>query len=235
MIPDFTELFSDLPDLFGIVYAVYTLVMFVVSIGTYVFQSLGFYTIAKRRGIRNPWLSWLPVGNLWILGCISDQYQYVAKGKIKNKRKSLLVLDLLMLISAVALVVLYTVAIIGLIGGAMDAEGFEYMDQSAIAMLLAVIAIALAVCGMSIAATIITYFALYDLYSSCDPKNNVLYLVLNIFVSITLPIFVFICRNKDLGMPPRKTEQPTFIPQAEPQESWNPVDSEPEPWDHNAE
>ena len=45
-------------------------------------------------------------------------------------------------------------------------------------------------------------------------RTVVLYLVLSIFFNITMPIFLFICRNKDEGMPPRKTE-PEIIPQPE--------------------
>jgi hypothetical protein len=41
---------------------------------------------------------------------------------------------------------------------------------------------------------------MYDLYCSCDPDSSVLYLGLSILVNIG-PIFYFIFRNKDLGMP----------------------------------
>ena len=53
----------------------------------------------------------------------------------------------------------------------------------------------------------------------------VLYLILNIFVSITLPIFIFICRNQDLGMPPKKAEEP--VAPVEPEPAWLPQPEEP--------
>ena len=53
------------------------------------------------------------------------------------------------------------------------------------------------------------YMALYDVYTSCDPHNNVLYLVLGILFGFLTPIFLFVNRNKDEGMPPRK-EQPQY-------------------------
>ena len=76
----------------GVFLVLYLLIMFFTtafSLVCYVLQSYGLYTIANRRGIRNSWLAWVPVGNMWILGSISDQYQYVAKGKVKNRRKLL--------------------------------------------------------------------------------------------------------------------------------------------------
>lgn len=227
--PDFSgEFFEN--NIVGIFYLIYMLVVMAVGVGSYVFQSLGFYTIAKRRGIKKPWLSWLPVGNLWILGCISDQYQYVVKGKIKNKRKALLVLSILMSLLTVVLLVLY-VAFIWIV-----IEDSHSLDAAGAAVFFALIPVSLAVSGISIAVTVITYIALYDLFTSCDPKNNLLYLLLSIFVSITMPIFIFVCRNKELGMPPRKQNPAAFIP-PEPVEMppWRPVQNTADPWDNSEE
>jgi len=73
------------------------LLTFVLTIVMYILQSLGIYTIAQRRGIRNPWMAWLPVTNMWILGSIADQYRYVACGQIRNRRKVLLGMSIAML------------------------------------------------------------------------------------------------------------------------------------------
>ena len=54
---------------------VVVLIALAVSLTTYILGSIGNYTIAKRRGIRNPWLAWIPLAHLWITGCISAQYQ----------------------------------------------------------------------------------------------------------------------------------------------------------------
>ena len=70
------------------------LLMLAFAVLSYVFQSLGMYTIAKRRGIHNPWLAWVPVGSSWLLGSISDQYHYVVKGEERSKRKVLLGLQI---------------------------------------------------------------------------------------------------------------------------------------------
>lgn len=200
-----------------IVYLLYFLTVSAVSIGTYVLQSVGFYTIAKRRGIKHPWLAWIPAGNLWILGSISDQYQYVVKGRVKNKRKALLILSILM---AVACVVMYALL------GAFLVQALAYDDSMLAAdhaamfnimgTALGMMAMLFVLSGLCIAVVVIQYIALNDLYRSCEPGNSVLYLLLSIFVNITLPVFVFICRNKDLGMPPRKPK--VHIPPEEPWE-----------------
>lgn len=189
----------------GIIFIFY-FIMMALSVAAYVFQSLSLYTIAKRRGIHNPWLSWLPVGNMWILGSISDQYQYVAKGRVRNRRKLLMGLTIGML---GALVLMYS----SVFGLALGLAG----ESGAIAggSLILLVLMALALCVVAVVAMVYQYISIYDLYASCEPSNAVLYLVLSIFFAVAMPIFFFICRKKDLGMPPRKTdvpEQPVLQP-----------------------
>ena len=62
------------------------------ALAMYVLKSVGLYTIARRRGLKNPWMAWVPVLNDWLLGSISDQYRYVVKGQIRNRRIVLLML-----------------------------------------------------------------------------------------------------------------------------------------------
>lgn len=201
----------DAIEVMFVLYLLYFLTVSAAGIGSYVLQSAGFYAIAKRRGIKRPWLSWLPVGNLWILGSISDQYQYVTKGRVKNKRKALLVLGILM---AVACVVMYALFGAFLVQALAYDDSMLAVDHTAMFNMmgtaLGMMATLFVLSGLSIAVAVIQYIALNDLYRSCDPGNSVLYLLLSIFVNITLPVFVFICRNKDLGMPPRK---PDTIPE----------------------
>ena len=58
------------------------------AIALYVLQSLGLYQIAQRRAIRHSWMSWVPVLNTWILGSLSDQYNYVVYRKFQIGRAS---------------------------------------------------------------------------------------------------------------------------------------------------
>ncbi len=165
----------------------------------YILQSLGLYTIAKRRGIHKPWLAWVPFGNMWILGSISDQYQYVVKGRVRNRRKVLLGLT-------VAIFVL-TIPISSGYLAMMASALFQNMQDGWYAVgvyMIGIILGALALFVTAIVAMVIEYVATYDLFASCEPANALLYLVLSILFTVTLPIFMFICRKKDLGMPPRR-------------------------------
>ena len=186
-------------------FLVFYLLMLAFAVAAYVLQSLGLHTVAKRRGIHNPWLSWLPIGNMWILGSISDQYQYVTKGRVRNRRKILMGLTIAMM---ALLFVMYG----GIAGMALGAAGaVDALAGFGIALTLIT---ALALMVISIVAVVYEYIVIYDLYRSCEPDNAVLYLVLSIFFAVALPVFFFVCRKKDLGMPPRK-EAPQEIPLVE--------------------
>ena len=165
------------------------------SIAMYVLTALSLYTIATRRGIRKAWLAWVPVLNCWILGSLSDQYRYVVRGQIKNKRKILLILNLLKAVLTTTLVSMAAVVIWTMF---TEATGF-FMGSvlSLLGLLLPLGAVYLAYC-------IFYYMALYDLFTSLDPDNSVMFLVLSILFSPTKPFFLFFSREKDKGMPPRR-------------------------------
>ena len=191
-----------------------TVVINLLSIAAYVLTALGLYTIAKRRGIGKPWLAWIPVANAWILGSISDQFRYVAKGQVKSKRKVLITLSVLQEVFAVILLC----SAIGLLVHILTGVGIYAADHAdLISRLLSTLTLALPLVGLSIAYTVVRFMALYDVYTSCDPDNNVLFLVLSILFSVTSPFFLFFSRNKDGGMPPRR--QPT-ADNAPPHEPW---------------
>ena len=170
------------------------LVVALISLVGYIFQSIGLYTIAKRRGIANPWLSWLPVGNYWIAGSIADQYQEKISGSFNIKRFILLGIGIASLLLS----------------------GVTTDDGSVLGLLKTV---------LNYASLIFWNWALFDLYSSCKPGKNVLFLILGVIFGFTVPYFVFACRKSDEGMP---QPQPTagYAYQTDPQHR-----EYKEPWD----
>lgn len=180
-------------------FLVYMLFFLCIGLAAYVLKAWGMYAIARRCGIHKPWLAWIPVADMWTLGCISDQYQYVTKGRMKSKRKILLTLTSVMYVAMAAVFVCYGVfaAQLFLTLGGAD------LDPGSAVVVLWMLIFYLVMLGCAIPLAVFQYMALYDLYRSCQPDNAVLYLVLTIVFGITMPAFVFACRKKDLGMPPR--------------------------------
>lgn len=209
----FSSLFSEIPSM-------------LINLAVYVFTALALYTIAKRRGINKPWLAWIPFANTWLLGCISDQYRSVVHGEVKNRRKVLLGLQIAISVLTCVIIVLCIVMLGNLLMFGLDNLDNNMSEAAAKELLNAVmgpaagmILVAIPMMVVAIIYCVFFFIALHDIYKSCDPDNATLYLILSIFISYTQPIFLFICRNKDGGMPPRREEVP-FQPPVLPAEPW---------------
>lgn len=172
-----------------------------VSVAAYVLTSLSLYTIAARRQIAKPWLSWIPVVRIWVLGSLSDQYRYVVKGQYKSKRKILIGLKIVNALMAFFLIGQAVYSVINII---KVAACYNAQPDGILELILGNLA-TIAVMAVIWAVTkVIRYMALYDVYMSMDPSNGVLFLVLSIFFPITEPFFLLLNRDKDKGMPPRR-------------------------------
>lgn len=206
-----------------------------VAIAAYVLLALGLYAIAKRRGISKPWLAWIPFGQTWILGSISDQYRYVAMGEHKSKRKAMLTLEILSCILIVVVVVIAFSMLFGIFTqldlnlALQDPEAmasmFEEIVEDNLEQLMGslgtMLLVLLPLLGVSLSLAILQYMAYHDIFASCDLKNKSLFTTLGIILdvlglSVVLSAFVFVCRNKDEGMPPRKPDVEPQQPVAEP-------------------
>ena len=189
------------------------------AIASYVLTSMALYTLASRRGISHAWFSWVPVLNVWIIGSLSDQYRYVVKGQYKSKRKTLLILNLLQFVIGAVIAGICIFMVTDLISESIYGVIGSNVMRSIMGPGLAAGGFGLLLAGISIAAAVVYYMALYDIYTSMDPANNVLFLVLSIIFNVTEPFFLFFSRNKDEGMPHRR-EEPCWKPQEPVYEAW---------------
>lgn len=180
----------------------------------HIFRSVGLYRIAKRRGIRLAWLAWLPVGNAWIQGNISDQFQYVVKGRIRNRRFVLLFLTVATTALGIAASVLSVDVLVAAVSRMLFGAG--RLNPARMAALLAVTAVESVV---ALVCLVFHYLTVNDLYISCTKRHHVLYLVLSICFKFLEPVFLFICRDKEEGMPPRREVQMSVMREPVPQES----------------
>ena len=182
-------------------------VVLLVSVIFWIISSLSLQSIARRRGIRNAWLAWVPIGNQWILGSIADQYQHLIQGKITSRRKILLWLGLANFVVSV---------IGGILSGVIGATA-QTEEQM---MVFSVVNLVSSLGGMALGITVLVFYHMsnYDLYRSCNPKNAVTFLVLGIIFPVTQPFFYLSCRKKDLGMVvPEIVTAPVEIPMASPE------------------
>ena len=179
-----------------------------VTVAGYVLLALGLFTIAKRRKLQNAWMAWVPVLNLWLLGCISDQYRYVTCGQERNRRTLLLVFGIA---ESVLKAVLFVAMLMGLGNLLQEIRSFGDLLLRGSWKLLEYAGWGLLISSFGAVAAMFKCFALYDLYSSSLPKRKTLFTVLSVLGFVTgadlVPaLLVFLCRNKEEGMPPRIEE-----------------------------
>ena len=160
------------------------------SVVVYVLASKSLQQIAARRGIKNPWLAWVPVANSWLIGSISDQYKQRKYGYDPDSRTTLLVLSIIAQSGSLLINIFNLFNNNNLIQ-------FGSLDMVPLVLTLLV---ALAVLGVAIAQAVYVYKAYYDIFASCKPNFAVLFLVLSI-VTPAQPFLLYACRNDDAGMP----------------------------------
>lgn len=214
----------------------------------YVLQALGLQTIAKRRGIRHAWLAWIPFGSAWILASISDDFKARRTGKMPKLRYVLLVLTVAVAVLSVVTLftmlatlggVLTRDELLDFVAVASGQETDLYtpseeelieelteklearLDDAALdeilrtTLIMAITGLVLG--GVGIAAAVIECICMYNLFESCDPANKLVFFLIGLFVGIW-GIFVFVVRNKDLGLP---QGLPGGFGSMPPQEPWN--------------
>lgn len=168
-----------------------------ISIASYVLTGLGLHTAAKRRGIRYPWLAWIPLGQLWILGRIADHYQCERNSRVYRWSFLLMITSVLSGLFSAFMSKSYSNILVMILQAFFDGGDIIRVLEENVGGLLIVTAIHLLI---ALIAAVIEYIALYTYYKSCLPKKAKAFLVLSILISVTRPFFVFYCRKWDLGM-----------------------------------
>ena len=204
-----TQIATEEMGLFWQFYTTVWSITWLIGLVCFVFESISLYAIAKRRRIRRPWLSWIPICNLWILGSISDQYQYVVKRRVRNRRKVLLATGIVTTLLGIAIA---AAAIFLIVDSIVALSGAYLSDAWFMNLALTLSLLSLLMTGFAVWHVVYTYMAYYDVFSSCDPDTKTVFLVVGIIFQMVVPFFLFADRNRDNGMPPR-TDDPYLPPE----------------------
>lgn len=171
-----------------IIYALLYGAIIALSIASYVLQAIALQSIAKRRGFSKPWLSWIPVANIWLLGAIADEYDSRA-GISKNYGKKTV-------ITYVASLVIIFSGIIFMYAGIIISGVIGLPEE----FMMIIILLSFAVCIVGFVPLgfycAFYYISLFKVFRSTAGGMAILYFMLSMFVSYALPVCLFICRKK---------------------------------------
>lgn len=169
----------------------------VIGIAIYLLESISVYKMAKSAEIKNPWLAFIPVANDWVFGTLAEKYK--KKNGTKSARFGIIlpVLEGIVLIEAIALTIFTVISIKEIMGYALDAVNTSTeMVPEQFMSLIPVIILYFALMAVAIAYAVVFFIALWRVYYSFDKSNATLYIVLSIIFTISVPIILFIIRNR---------------------------------------
>ena len=179
------------------------IISLVIGLIFYIFESVGLYTLAKRRGIHNPGLAWVPVARDWVMGSLSDQYA-LRLGQHKGYRRILPILGAVVTILAVLILSFSLQFVVRLASGdpVLYAQLYQASNNPEEAVLLifgSVVPFVSILYIVGIVYMVFYFITLYKLFQSCRPGSAVGYLLLSIFLGFLRPFLIFACRNSDEG------------------------------------
>lgn len=168
-----------------------------IGLALYLLESIGVYKMAKSAEIKNPWLAFIPVANGWVFGTLAEKYK--KKNGTKSARFGIIlpVLEGIVLIEAIALTIFTVISVKEITGYALDAVNTSAeMAPEQFMSLIPVIILYFALMAVAIAYAVVFFIALWRVYSSFDKPNATLYIVLSVVFTISVPIILFIIRNR---------------------------------------
>lgn len=169
----------------------------VIGIAIYLLESISVYKMAKSAEIKNPWLAFIPVANDWVFGTLAEKYK--KKNGTKSARFSIIlpVLEGIVLIETIALTIFTVISVKEITGYALDAVNTSAeMAPEQFMSLIPVIILYFALMAVAIAYAVVFFIALWRVYYSFDKSNATLYIVLSVIFTISVPIILFIIRNR---------------------------------------
>lgn len=168
-----------------------------IGLALYLLESIGVYKMAKSAEIKNPWLAFIPVANDWVFGTLAEKYK--KKNGTKSARFGIIlpVLEGIVLIETIALTIFTVISIKEITGYALDAVNTSSeMAPEQFMSLIPVIILYFALMAVAFAYAVVFFIALWRVYSSFDKSNATLYIVLSVIFTISVPIILFIIRNR---------------------------------------
>lgn len=165
---------------------VFVLIAMAVGIAMYVFRGIGFSTIAKNRGMKNPWLIWIPVAGSYAVGAVADDINAREGGK-SYYRFLLLGGNIITMLFGQTYMT-YVPLLEGLMSGYVDE--YQLMEAATASSALSSISSLI-----SLGVVIVELIALNKIFKCYKPESSTGWTVLCIFFGFLRAIFPFAIRH----------------------------------------
>ncbi|WMJ21858.1 hypothetical protein RBG61_07545 [Paludicola sp. MB14-C6] len=183
---------SEVFSILGVIVAIVLSILAIKTVVFYIFEAVSLYTIAKKRGIANPWISFIPIVNKYMVGAIADNINaYI--NKRTSYRYLLIILNIVTQVMSIFFYIAYFKFLLS------DGLSWLIEDPSMYTQnMLPFMGLSGIVSLVSIAYIVFYFIAMYRIFVDYNQRNAVLFTVLSIFFrGVGLPyFFLFSLRNK---------------------------------------
>ena len=201
---------TDLNEtLFWILYLIFYCLVMVCAAYAYVFVSLGGQRMARKVGMSNPWMFWIPCANVYAMGNLADTQASLCEGKNTTYRKKMLTWTIVVACMAIVWAIAFSVfMVVAAANGMLDANGdlvtLDGFDPDAlIGPALFLLLTSLASLVLYIVYLVIYFKALYRIYKLYAPDGAAGLVVLSVFVSVAIPAVFLKLSEREPVLPPR--------------------------------
>ena len=159
----------------------------------YIGVSLGGFRMARKVDMPRPWLFWIPVANAYAMGHLADTQAIRCEGKSTTLRKKMVIWSVVLTVAAIIWAV--SLGIIGFVAATAA-------DTASLTGLLSVgLITSLMFFVPYIIYLVIYYKSLYRIYKLYAPNDAGGFLVLSIFINVSLPILFLVLSGKAPDLP----------------------------------
>lgn len=189
-----------------IFYLLYSL--FVMAYGAYAYigMGLGGFRMARKIGMTNPWMFWIPMANVYAMGNLADQQAALCEGRSTAFRKKMLAWNIVIICAALFFVIaMVPILVVATVHGTMDENGTvtipeAYMEDLVGPSLFFLFSL-LVLLVLSVIYLVVYYKVLYRIFKLYAPDGAVGLLILSIFVNAAIPAVFLILSGKEPALP----------------------------------
>lgn len=189
-----------------ILYLLYYL--FAMAYGTYSYigMGLGGFRMARKIGMTNPWMFWIPLANAYAMGNLADQQASLCDGRSTTYRKKMLAWNIVIICAALLFVIaMVPILLVVSVHGTMGQDGTvtvpeKYMEDLAGPALFFLFSL-LVLLVLSVIYLVVYYKVLYRIFKLYAPDGAVGLLILSIFVNAAIPAVFLILSGKEPALP----------------------------------
>ena len=189
-----------------IFYLLYSLFVMAYCAYAYIGMGLGGFRMARKIGMTNPWLFWIPMANVYAMGNLADQQTALCEGKSTSYRRKLLAWNIITICAAMLFVMaMVPILAVATVHGTMDENGTvtipeAYMEDLVGPSLFFLFSL-LVLLVISVICMVVYYKVLYRIFKLYAPDGAVGLLLLSIFVNIAVPAIFLILSGKEPALP----------------------------------